>query len=545
MAREKEKLATAIQPPTVRTFTTWTADRIRAAELQAAGGNLRLASECCEWILTDDRCSVLETRVQALTGLIPQFEASGDKRRSNRAVKALDAQEDWWEGYPEAELTELHVHGVLLGVSLARHYWAENEDHGGRLLPNPEAWPTHTLSQDPRTRAWSVVDNDNARHSVEAGDSEWILHTPYGKHRPAMKGIWRKLSRWVLLKELARQDWSRHSEKASTLVAEAPDGSTKDQRKQLAADLADIGGDAIVALSPGYTLKLLEVEANTKAIYEAQIDVANKAIAIIIRGGDQSTEIGKNGGRAATEVQERRGDDVKLAWDAGTLGTTLHKQSMSWWAEFNYGDRKLAPWPSWPVEPEEDLKVKVETEEKSFDTVDKAEKLGFKVDRKKFLETHKIDWAEEGERPKAPELPPAPGQPPQPGQPPAAPAPPASGDPPKLDPKDDPKAAKAARVGASLGKLLALAAAKPTGQADAQAYVDEIAQQGLASVQGALAATLAAVEEELDRATSYEDLQARLRARYEQLDPSEISDIVESCMVMAEMAGRLGVVQDT
>jgi hypothetical protein len=174
MARENSKVATAIYPQTPRTFTTWTADRIRAAELQASNGNLRLASECCEWILTDDRVSTLETRVQALTGLTPQFEASGDKRRSNRAVKALDAQEDWWEGYPESELTELHVHGVLLGISLARHYWAANDDHGGRLLPNPETWPTHTLAQDQRTRQWSVCDSENARHDVTAGDSEWI-----------------------------------------------------------------------------------------------------------------------------------------------------------------------------------------------------------------------------------------------------------------------------------------------------------------------------------------------------------------------------------
>jgi phage gp29-like protein len=541
MARENSKVATAIYPQTPRTFTTWTSDRIRAAELQAGSGNLRLASECCEWILTDDRVSTLETRVQALTGLTPKFEASGDKRRSSTTVKALDAKEDWWEGYPEAELTELHLHGVLLGVSLARHYWQANEDHGGRLLPNPETWPSHTLAQDQRTRQWSVADSENVRHDVTAGDSEWILHTPYGKHRPAMKGAWRKLSRWVLLKELARQDWSRHAEKASTLVAEAAEGTTKDQRKQLAEDLAAIGGDAVIALAPGYTLKLLEVEANTEVIYKAQIDVANKAIAIILRGGDQSTEIGKNGGRAATEVQERRGDAVKLVWDASTLGTTLHKQSLSWWAEFNYGDRKLAPWPAWPVEPEEDLKAKVETEEKSFDTVDKAEKLGFKVDRKKFLEQHKIDWAEEGERPKVVNATaePVPGNPP--------PLPGAQPAPPPADPKAPPKPAKAsARVAAHLGKLLAFAkAAKTSGHDDGQAYADELAENGLAVVQGAIGATIAVIEQEIDAATSYEDLQQRLRARYEDLDPSEITDVIESCMVLAELAGRHAVNLDT
>jgi phage gp29-like protein len=538
--RKSFESVTAIYPATVRTLTTWTADRIRAAELQADGGSYRLASDCCDWILTDDRVETLTTRVEALTGLTPTFEASGDKRRSNRAVKALDAQEDWWEGYSDAELTQLHIWGVLLGVSLARHYWDADEDHGGRLLPHPEWWPTQTLQQDQQTRKWSIADSTNQRHDVAAGDSEWILHTPYGKNRPHARGKWRALARWVLFKELARQDWSRHSEKASTLVASAPDGSTKDQRKQLAADLAEIGGDAVVALSPGYRLDLLEVEANTKAIYESQIELANKAISIIIRGSAQTTEVGDKGSRSAVEVQERKGDNVKLVWDANTLGATIHKQSLSWWAEFNYGDRRLAPWPSWPVKPEEDLKVKVETEEKSFDTVDKAEKLGFKVDRKKFLEQHKIDWAEEGERPKAPELPP--GTPPVPGQPPADGEPPKDAPPPA--PPADPKTPPKGKARASLDKLLALAKTRTSGHDDAQSYADELVQQGLDAAAPLLEQTLAAIEEELDAATSYDDLKTRLQARYETLDPHELADIVESVMVLGELAGRVGVNQD-
>lgn len=545
MARKQFESATAIYPQTTRTLTTWTADRIRAAELQAESGNLRLASDCCDWILCDDRVETLTTRVEALTGLTPQFEASGDKRRSNRAVKALDAQEDWWEGYSDAEITQLHVWGVLLGVSLARHYWDSNEDHGGRLLPNPEYWPSQSLQQDQRTRQWSVADSNNQRHDVAAGDGEWILHTPYGKNRPATRGKWRALARWVLFKELARQDWARHAEKASTLVASAPDGSTKDQRKQLAEDLASIGGDAIVALSPGYRLDLLEVEANTKAIYESQIELANKAISIIVRGGAQTTEVGEKGSRSAVEVQERKGDNVKLKWDANTLGTTLHKQSLSWWAEFNYGDRKLAPWPSWPVEPEEDLKVKVETEEKSFDTVDKAEKLGFKVDRKKFLEQHKIDWAEEGVRPPAPVIPPQlPGAAPQPGQP--EPPKPGEPTPPALPPADkEPKPAKGKALTAHLDKLRAFAAAKPSGSELGQQYADELADNGLAAVQGALDQTLSAIAEELNAATGYDDLTARLRARYENLDPSEIVEVVNSVMVLGELAGRHAANLDT
>jgi phage gp29-like protein len=119
--------------------------------------------------------------------------------------------------------------------------------------------------------------------------------------------------------------------------------------------------------------------------------------------------------------------------------------------------------------------------------------------------------------------------------PPPVPAPP--GD--KGEPPPSPEPKKPTKAKAHLDKLLAFAkAAKASGHDDGQAYADELAESGLAAVQGAIGSTIAAIEEELDAATSYEDLQQRLRARYEDLDPSEITDVIESCMVLAELAGR-------
>src|SRR5262245_40090103 len=86
--------------PSVRTWTQWTSARIRSAEIAADGGSLYQLAQLCEWIMADDRVSAcLNTRVNALLGLEPDFEASGDKRRSSRPVKALDAGEDWWTAY--------------------------------------------------------------------------------------------------------------------------------------------------------------------------------------------------------------------------------------------------------------------------------------------------------------------------------------------------------------------------------------------------------------------------------------------------------------
>ena len=351
----------AVVAPSTRVFTEWDPQRLRSAQLSAASGSLMLAAAVCDWLLTDDRVvGALGARLDALFGLDPTFEPSGDKRRSNRAVKALEAGEDWWTAYPESELRRMHSWGLLLGVAPARHQWTERADHGGRQLPMPMFWQPSTLRYEKHTRRWLIRDDKNVEHVIVAGDGEWILHTPYGASEPWLYGLWRSIANWVLLKCYARLDWARHGEKASLLVATAPDGATQLQRAALAADLQASGSDRVVALAAGFDLKLVEVSANTKDIYDAQVNAANDAIAILIRGGNLSTNV-QQGSRAAAEVQERTGDLAKLRFDAATVATTLNEQSLAPWALYNFGDAKLAPWPVWPVDPPADLSKKAAT----------------------------------------------------------------------------------------------------------------------------------------------------------------------------------------
>jgi hypothetical protein len=534
--RKSSKANKVLFPSRTRTRNDWTFARLRAAEIQADGGNYSLATQVCDWLLTDDRVAgALSARTEALLGLTPTFEPSGDKRRSNRAVKALEAGEDWFETYPEAELEQLHTWGLLLGVAPGRHQWRENADHGNRLLPYPEFWYPESLQQDLTSHAWSICDSANQRHILTPGDSEWLLHTPFGKNRPHARGLWRSLKNWVLLKRLAMTDLSRLGKKGATAVGTSPDGSTFEQRQELAQAIAESEEDAVIILAAGFDLDVIQLQAGSQQVYDTQIKLADLAIAIRIRGGNLSTNVDK-GSLAATESQERTGDGPKLKFDNGTLSTTVHDQSLVWWAEFNYGDRGLAPWPVWPVEPDADLEAQVETEGKSFANAKLAEELGFDVDRRKFLEVHKIEWASPGTPPPKPAVPPVSGAP-APGAP-----QPNTGDKP-LAPTGKPAAA---RITAHLGKLLAFAkVANISGHDDGQAYADELAESGLAAVQGAIGSTIAAIEQELDAATSYEDLQQRLRARYEDLDPSEITDVIESCMVLAELAGRHAVNLDS
>lgn len=559
--------------PSVRTYTGWTPALIASAEAQADSGNLRAAANLTEWILQDDRVQgALGARVGALLGLEPTFEASGDKRRSKRPVKALELGDDWWDSFPETESGLILRWAIVLGFGLARHGWDEVEGHDGRILPMPEFWHPQHVRYDWPTRRWMTriqqgpSDAGVAETEIVPGDSDWLFHRPYGKARPWAWGLWHALAPLVLIKHLAEWDFSRAGERGALLVGTTQEGILPVDgdkpahriRQDLAEQLYQRGRDGVCILPAGFDLKMLALAAGTPELYGKQIAMANEAIAVNIRGGNLSTNV-EGGSRAAAEVQERTGDQANLRQDAQAWTTTVHNDSLKPWAEFNYGDRNLAPWPVYPVEPKRDLKRSGETANSALDAAKKARDLGFKVKPKEFSKAFELDeWLEaDGEL-----LPPTP-----PPAPPGAPGatigtPPGTVAPPALPPKGKaaPKAPAAGEKEADgegdddrpeargARRILALASGDPLrkgrGFVEGQLYTDALAERASEAGIAALEPTIAALLEELDAASDYDDLRTRLRARYEDLDPEELSDIVYAVIALGELAGRTATNQD-
>lgn len=519
----------ALSAPSVRIFHEWTPGRLRAAERMAEQGELTMAASICEWLLTDDRVSgALGARSDALLGLEPAFDL-GAGRRSRKALKALEADEDWWESYPESQLALLVTWGILLGVAPAQQLWVAREDHGDRVLPKPRFWHPQTLRWDDFRREWTIRDNMQVQHVVTPGDGEWILHCPYGDQRPWALGLWRSLARWVLLKQFAISDWARHSEKGSRLVATSPENAVYEQRKELVEDISACGEDSVIALAAGFDLKLLELTANTRDIYQAQIEMADLAIAVRIRGGNLSSNV-EGGSLAAAESQASTNEAPKLRFDAAALASTLHDQSLIWWADYNFGDQRLAPWPSYPVEPEEDKAARSSMVLTLGQGVEIWDRLGFDIDPKTLTEDFGLTFITGRSRP---------AQPAQPMMPPGAPrpAPPGQDDEEEPEPTDD----DPDDIGLASGAL----AAANTGFLHGQLYADALEETSEAKAVDASAPTMKAILEELRAAKGYADLRARLRARYRKLDPSALSELVYRTMYLAEMAGRAAVNEDS
>jgi hypothetical protein len=529
--------------PSARVFTDWTPSKLRSAQVAAESGNLTQAVAVCDWLLTDDAVDAgLDSLCDALFGLVPTFEPSGDKRRSNRAVKALEAGEDFWKGYPEAELRLMLRWGYLLGLSLHRHAWQAFEDHGNRLLPMLGFWHPGTLQQNLQTQEWTVNDQRFQKHVVTPGDGEWVLHTPFGRSRPWAMGKWNSLKYWVLLKHYARFDWARHGEKAATLVATSSKDNTDRQRRELAQDLQDSGSDRIVALQVGFDLKMVEVTANTRDIYLAQIEAADSAIAILLRGGNLTTKV-ESGSRAAAETQAEHGDEPKLRFNAESISTTLHDQSLSIWALFNFSDTALAPWPVYPVEPEEDLKASADTINVLGDGVKKLDDLGFIVDEKQLIERFRLDFIKGRKSPeeRAKEAADRAALQPAPGGAPVQPGKPAPGKTPA--PKKDEGKALAD------SKLIAMLASGDTASSApnfiaGQLYVDDVVASAAKAAGVALDEVHTAILEELDACTSIADFMSRMRDRYKTMDSSTAQEITYRVMLMSELAGRFAVTAD-
>lgn len=347
----------AASEPQYRSLTEWTPQHIRAALRWTDSGELRLAAELCDALLGDDRIqSAFSTRVGGLLGSPLDFEQSaspGGLRQRKRALKALEAGEDWWEICPEDELTRLIVWGLLLGVAFAQLRTERSAEHGGRLIPRLHVWHPRWFRWDHTAQCWFVWTSENRWVRIHPGDGEWVVFTPYGRSRPWAHGLWRGLAVLWLLKVYALRDWGRYSEAhgqpAWVITAESDDYR---RRKELADLFGDLGRNPCIALPKGFSADLVEATANTWETFDAQLQLANRGFAVAIVGGNLAVEVDRNqqtGANAQTLVRI----DYKRR-DAASVSTLTHDQILVWWAAWNFGEGRFAPWPAWNVEPPED-----------------------------------------------------------------------------------------------------------------------------------------------------------------------------------------------
>jgi len=499
------------------TTAAWYPGDVEAALAAADAGTLEQAADICDAMVRDDRIhGVLSTRVGALLGLnnSEKLEFEADSKRVLKAV-----EQDWWDATPEAELGRLLQWGLFLGVGYGR---AIPTNINGRWIPVLETWHPRFLSVDYTTRHW-IVQTEQGPVEVDPADPTWTFFEPYGKKRPWAEGAWLACGLLWLIKLHGLRGWGKHNEKhgSGAIVGKAPEGSKESDRRAFWNDLKVMAKSAAIVLPSGYELEMLEAQARTWETFAGVVDTANAGLAIVLLGQPLTTEVPTSANTGATSASKVRQDYLEL--DAGKVATWAHGYLQPW-AQWNFGGTNLAPWPRFETAPPEDLGKEASTLNTLGDGLAKLLAVEPALDVRALLERFGLPLRTDAG-------PPAPVHEEEP------------------EPEPEPahmfhvKHGHSAHLSAGVGEEESV-----SGFVSGQDYVARLADSarvdGAAALRPDVAKLIDIVMHLEDTEGWQEELKAKLVDTYRDMDATAAAAALEKSLILAELAGRVAVLED-
>jgi phage gp29-like protein len=262
---------------------------------------------------------------------------------------------------------------------------------------------------------------------------------------------------------------------------------------------------------------------NIDRVYLAFMRFCDEQISKAELGGAQAIDAGP-GGLGHGQEQKGQGEvrqDIREL-DACQLEERIDCDLLRPFVAYHYGADllHLAPHFCLDVSLPADAVKEATAQKTRADTLAVLQKMGKKITAEQVEREFELDEVEgEDEILAAPTPPPAP----TPGRNPP-------GTPPNADPADD------APDGANLTGA--------DGAAGGQDYVDRLRASARARAADTLSPDLAAVLAEIAAASDADDLRSRLVARFGAMDPTALADVVRKSRILAELSGRLAVLQD-
>lgn len=395
-------------------LASWDYDSYYSAMSLAESGDMRGIADLCMAIMGSPRAGAdLRTRALAISGAPIRFDRAPRGRRSRSAVRAIDADEDWFYMVSEAEQNQLQKWFWMMGLALARLEWWEDNPiaatpeaartlpkvariRNGRNVPALKTWNPRCLRFDWIERQWYVRLDSGEEEPIRNGLNGWIFWQST-ESRPWLNGLWRGLAPMFLLIGFALQDWRDQSEKFAHGVAvfSGPAAHDDDFRTKLVDDWRNAGARGAVYLPEETKLDVFELKADNWKTFIEQIKLAETSITITIRGANLPTESVQSVGTGA-EAQAETVLDVKRG-DARAWESFAHPNISQPWARANFLSAEVAPWIEVQVEPKESAasfaaaqksgadayKVWVESGA-PIDVAEYMQKLGTPIDVKKL-----------------------------------------------------------------------------------------------------------------------------------------------------------------
>lgn len=516
-------------------FYSWTewdsVDLVKVALRDLEFGILDQAAQLVDAMGRDDRVSGCTlTRIEALPAL-PFTMAAPEKLEGAKAESVADEASELFEWMcPNAELLKLHHWGVHLGLGIAQNRWEKTE---GAWLPRLHVWHPRMARYD-IDREKLFVQTRAGELEIVPGDPQWVVYAPYGVKRGWMFGKVRALYVPWLVRQWTWRDWARKSEVHGIAIRKAftPSNADETDKQRFLKEVARLGRESVIRLprpqnkdEAGFDLELLEAAADGHLVFKDLLAEANTSIAITLVGQNLTTEV-KGGAYAAAQVHQNIRSDI-LRGDAQNLGLCLQGQVLGPWAKFNHGDEALAPLPTWSTDPPEDKAQAGLALKNLGEGLTALREAGTHPDADAILEAHGVPVTDKSEEPELE---------------------------PETDPAADPGADDVPTTHSthrnpiethSEETLATLPKAQRRAVVEGQLYLDEVVKEGQSSASLTLAPIMVQLLQVVHQATSYEDMKRRLKELHQGEDLAQLADLVEKCLILAELEGRNAVLEES
>lgn len=536
---------TVVSQLQVNQTAQWTMGKIRSALDQHEDGNLQQSGILAEAMMRQPRIRAdVHTRANALVGKNgAEFTikpVSEDNTRSKQYAEAID--EWWYRAFPDAHQHRAVRDSVICGVTYGPIQWVEvNSQWEPRLKP----WNTSNLWYFEEEDQW-YCHAKGGQVPVTAGDGQWFLHEPGGSNT-YLSGAVRALGVPFLFLSFNDRDWARFNERHGmpTIIIREPEGLEEAETSTFYERMAALGREPIVSIpqstnggTPG-DVEFREFTGSGSETFGEFIAHLEKAVTITLLGQNLTTDV-EGGSYAAAQTHYRVRQDY-LDADAETLTTTLREQVIIPWGRLNFPNWNDddAPWPCWETGAAEDKGAKAKTHVDASQALTQWQDAGVPVDTEAYAEDFGLPLLDGAERQ-------------------------------EFEAQQEEKKAAAE----ALRQQLAQGAADKANDADAidddsdedepenrarlatiglasgfvegQLYADAVTEQASREFADALQGDVRAILDVVEKAKDYDDLREQLRALYdERMDPEALNTIVHRALVMAQLGGFAGAVQDT